>query len=223
MIDVARDISWLEAGAALAALAGASFFVSWLATDVARIGRTAYIAALAVVTALAAAGTLSFLDIDAAELVGHRWLAGIGGAVLAGGIGGIGVRKFRSTLVRSGRDLREAEAWEGVVYGISEGVLLSVLPLLVAWQASADAGWPTWAGWLSAFTASVVVIAIHHFGYWDYRGRRVFEALAGCLILSLAYLATGSVIAPALGHVILHLAAVAKGVELPPHRRPVAA
>jgi uncharacterized membrane protein YedE/YeeE len=28
-------------------------------------------------------------------------------------------------------------AWEGVVYGITEGLLLSVLPVLVTWQAFA--------------------------------------------------------------------------------------
>jgi uncharacterized membrane protein YedE/YeeE len=37
-------------------------------------------------------------------------------------------------------------AWEGVVYGSTEGLLLSVLPVLVTWQAFATHGWTSGIG-----------------------------------------------------------------------------
>jgi hypothetical protein len=62
------------------------------------------------------------------------------------------------------------------------------------------------------------VIAVHHFGYWDYRSRQVLPVMAGCGLLTIAFLVTGSVLAPVIGHIAMHVAGLWNGVELPPHR-----
>ena len=68
-------------------------------------------------------------------------------------------------------------------------------------------------------TARSSTASADHFGYWDFRGRKVVPAVIACLALSVAYLATGSMVAPILGHVIMHVVGITKGVELPPHVR----
>ena len=219
MLETARDVGWLRGGLVLALLVAGGFAVSWLTTDVLGVARRRYIAVLAAVTAVLGAITAWATGAAAADLVAHHWAQGLVGAVVTGAIVGFGIRRTPASLVRSGRALHEAEAWEGVVYGISEGALLSALPAFVAWQVAVDAGWATAGAWAAAVTASALVIAVHHFGYWDYRGPLVLEVLAGCLILTVGYLVTGSVLAPVGGHVIMHVAGVTKGVELPPHRR----
>jgi hypothetical protein len=60
--------------------------------------------------------------------------------------------------------------WEGLVYGVAEGVLLSALPALIVWNAADTAGWTDWwvgqvAAGVVALAASLLVIAVHHFGY----------------------------------------------------------
>jgi hypothetical protein len=218
MFDVPADISWARSLAALAVLAAGGFAVSWVTTDVLEVPRRRYIGVLAASTAGLTAATLWITEASAGDLLGHNWAWGLAVAIATGAVLGYGLRKMPASLPRSGHDLHEAEAWEGVVYGISEGALLSALPAFVAWQAAADAGWSTIGAWVVALGASAAVIAVHHFGYWDYRNKSVLEVIAGCSILTVGYLATGSVLAPILGHVIMHVAGVTKGVELPPHR-----
>jgi hypothetical protein len=61
-----------------------------------------------------------------------------------------------------------------VVYGTAEGLLLSVLPVVVTWQLLAALDWTD--GWLAvaagatALAASVAVIVAYHLGYREYRG-----------------------------------------------------
>ena len=211
-----------EAALLIGLLTALSFAASWIATDVLHLRRGPYVAVLAGVVAVATAMTVAFTELPLARAVEHNWPAGVVAGLIAGAIGGVGIRKFPATLRRSGRRLLAASAWEGGVYGVAEGLLLSGLPVVIVWLAGEDAGWWWGATWLAAMAASALVVAIHHFGYWDFRNRHVLEALGGCLLLSAACLISGSAIAPVLGHVILHVAGLQKGVELPPRPRPFA-
>jgi hypothetical protein len=47
--------------------------------------------------------------------------------------------------------------WEDVIYGASEGMLLSVLPVLVLWQMSERLGWT--AGWDGKLGAGALAFA----------------------------------------------------------------
>lgn len=217
MFNAPDTMTWTRAALVLALLLAGGFAVSWVATDLLDMARRRYIAVLFAVTALLTGATVWLAQVSMADLLGHHLLQGVIGGIVTGAIVGFGIRKTPAHLFRQGRELHEAEAWEGVVYGISEGALLSALPAFVAWQAAEDAGWSTAGAWLAALGASAVMIAVHHFGYWDYRGLIVLEVIAGCGILTIGYLATGGFVAPVLGHVIMHIAGVTKGVELPPH------
>ena len=124
----------------------------------------------------------------------------------------------RHGLSRTGQVL-----WEDVVYGASEGMLLSVLPVLTVWQALERLGWTTgWAGKLGtgalSLGASVVVIAAHHLGYRDFRGRQLVLPVAGCLWFGLAYVITASPLAAVAGHIGLHAGLDANDMQLPPYR-----
>jgi hypothetical protein len=121
----------------------------------------------------------------------------------------------------TGRRLGIALLWEGVVYGITEGVLLSVLPVLMAWQMIHSLGWSGTGGaiarWTLPVAASVVIIIVHHLGYWEYRNRLLLPIAVGCGLMSLGYLITASPIAPVLAHVLTHATGLVHGTELPPH------
>lgn len=219
MFNALGHVDWGRALLVLGILSGGGFLVSWLTTDLLAIARRTYIAVLAVTTVALTALTVWLIHVPTGDFITHNWMWGLVGAAGSGVLVGFGIRKVPATLPRRGHELHEAEAWEGAVYGMSEGTILSVLPAVTAWQAAADAGWTTPVRWTTALLASAAVIAVHHFGYWDYRSPLVLEAIGGCLILTVAYLATGSIIAPIGGHIIMHISGITKGVELPPHPR----
>jgi hypothetical protein len=127
----------------------------------------------------------------------------------------------------SGRRLGVALLWEGVVYGITEGVLLSTLPVLMAWQMIHSLGWSGTGGgiarWALPVVASVVIIIVHHLGYWEYHNRLLLPIAVGCGLMSIAYLVTASPIAPILAHVLTHATDLVHGTELPPHPHPTPA
>jgi hypothetical protein len=111
--------------------------------------------------------------------------------------------------------------WEGVVYGITEGLLLSTLPVLMTWQMVHSLGWSGTAGGIARWTlpvlASAATIVVHHLGYWEYRNRLLVPITIGCGLMSVGYLVTASPIAPTLAHVISHLSSLRHGSTLPPH------
>jgi hypothetical protein len=213
------DVAMLMSG-----LLAAAFLASWLATDVRHLPRRVYIALLAIVTGTATVVVIEVTGTSLSRIVGHHWVAGLLGGAITGVVAGMGLRRAEPTAPRRLQMAPPSDiAWEGALYGLAEGVLLSGLPVFVTWQAAAGRGWGTAWAWTASLTASVVTIAVHHFGYWDFRGPRVGLAIVGCGVLSVAYLVTGSMLAPAVGHVIMHAVGITSGVELPPHVRPQAA
>lgn len=220
MLVTSGETTWTEAIVIMVGLLGAGFLVSWIGTEVLHISRHAYVAALAGVTVVATVVVAEAGGASLDEFLGHHWALGLAGALATGlGTGAALRKKEPGTEHLDAEELRVAAAWEGVIYGIAEGVLLSVLPVFIVWQAAADAGWNDLAAWAAGLVASVVMIAVHHFGYWDFRGPKVGLAIVGCGVLTLGYLATGSLLAAAFGHVLLHIVGITAGVQLPPHAR----
>lgn len=226
-------ITWWSQLIWLLALALASFLVTWAFTDLFHLSQTPYIGVLAVVTGAFLAGYLSWSHTDWVTFLSYQWLWGLVAAIIVSSL--IIVMLLRS--IRSQPEMLEpaprpqgvhllgALLWEGLVYGMAEGLLLSVLPALITWQAVSSLGWTqSWYGsilsGIMALAASVVVIMVHHLGYRDYRGRKLVSAEVGCAPLSLAYLLTMNPLAASVGHSILHMAAVLRGIELPPHQEP---
>jgi hypothetical protein len=225
------EITWWSQLIWLLALALTSFLVTWIFTDLIHLTQTPYIGVLAVVTGALLIGYLSWSNTDWVTFLTYQWVWGLAAAFIVSAliIAGL-LRSMRSqpemleAVPRpEGIRLVGALLWEGLVYGMAEGLLLSVLPVLITWQALSSLHWTeSWYGiilsGIIALAASVIVILVHHLGYREYRGRKLLSAEVGCAPLSLAYLLTMNPLAAGLGHSILHMAAVLRGIELPPHQ-----
>jgi hypothetical protein len=217
-------VSWTAAVVWLAVTAAVAFLVSWLATDVRETAHRPYIAVLTIVTLVVAGAYLTWSGLDTVDTIAHNAAWGVLGGVLVAVPVSAGIVRMpgHRVPVEAGRRTGTL-GWEGAVYGIAEGILLSVLPALIVWNAADTAGWTDgWGGRLAAgavaLAASLLVIAVHHFGYWDYRNSHVLPVMLGCGLLTVAFLATGSVLAPVIGHIAMHVTGLWNGIELPPHR-----
>ena len=118
----------------------------------------------------------------------------------------------------SGLELAWSLVWLGLVYGLLDGLLLTVAPVML-WER--DAGTPRRLRHVAlGFAASMLVTAAYHAGYPEFRGPQMSRPLVGNAVLTAGYLLTGSVATPLIGHVIMHGAAVLHGLEttlqLPP-------
>ncbi len=214
-------VPWAGSLIWLAALAAVSFLVTWVAADKLRMRRTLYIAVLTVVTAAMTAGYIAWAGVSVTDLLTTHWAWGLLAAPLCGAFLIVGMTRLPVTRRLTGRRLGVALLWEAVVYGTTEGVLLSALPVLMAWQMVHSLGWQGAGGaiarWTLPIAASILIVIVHHLGYWEYRNRLLLPISAGCGLLSVGYLVTASPIAPVLGHVLGHATSLVHGAELPPH------
>jgi hypothetical protein len=217
--------SWQEAVAAFAIIAVAAFLVTWLLTDRLRIPRAPYIPMLLAVTLGLGVGYLAWSGTSASDLLSSGVGWGLAAGLLAAAIALPLVRQLPAHPHASGTRLVGLLLWEGLLYGIAEAVLLSTLPVLAVWQTLVGLGW-TDGGWAKvgsgalAVLGAVLVILVHHLGYAEFRTKAgrpgLFGALVVCGVQAIAFLVTGSVLAPIVAHVILHGQLVLRGDELPP-------
>ena len=217
------SISWLGALGWLLAIIAAGFLVTWVLTDVLGMRRTPYILLLALLTGGLTWGYLAWSDTSPGSFLTNHWGWGVLGAAVTGTILGALMRAQPGGPRPHGWRLAGTLAWEGVVYGTAEGLLLSVLPVLVTWQAFGAFGWTSGTGkplvaGTAAMLASLAMIVIHHLGYRGLRDPAILATvMTGCGLLSLAYLLTASPLAAVGGHIIMHMAANLHGVELAPY------
>lgn len=215
------ELPWLGSLLWLANLTLAAFAVSWVAANVLRVRRTAYIGVLAVVTTAFTVGYVWWIGVGAWSLVRTHWMWGVAGAPIGAAFMAFGMSRLPVVQSLRGRKLAAAIAWEAVVYGVCEGVLLSALPAFMTWQLVHSLGWSGLAGavarWSLPVMASLVVVVAHHLGYWEYRNRLLLPISGGCGLLTVAYLVTANPITAALGHVLAHASALLHGADLPPH------
>jgi hypothetical protein len=218
------SIGWGTFFVALVTIVVGSFLVTYLATDLRRMTRTPYVAYLAFVTGAATLAYLWASGTDAGEFLRTGWAWGILGGTVTGAVTGLLARRWPQTGGRPrGAAALAKMAWEGIVYGATEGTLLSILPVLAVWQGGRALGWTDdWPGKAGvgalAMAASIVVIGIHHLGYREFRGPQVRFPIIACAFFSLGYLLTSSVIAAIGGHIVLHLVMILRGAEMPPHQ-----
>jgi hypothetical protein len=130
-----------------------------------------------------------------------------------------------ASAVPEGAQLGVALVWIGLTYGVIDGLLLNVMPVLTVQRA--------WSGernpsrqerlirGLLALAASIFVTIAYHLGYTEFHGPAMLWVIIGNAIITSAYLLTGSPLAAVVTHVIMHIAAVLHGMEttlqLPPH------
>lgn len=219
MLDLKTATDGIGAVAWFGGIAAASFLVSWILSDVVKVSRSQYVGLLAILTAGLTAGYLLWSD-QGVTFWTHNWAWGLLGASVTGAFLALQIGRVPMPGVSAHGVGGRAGLWEGVVYGAVEGLLLSALPVLIVWQGLAALEWTGWLGIgaaAAALAASAVVIVVHHLGYREYRNRSVARPLMACLALSLGYLVTASPITALGGHVVLHLAMLRRGMELPPH------
>lgn len=224
--------SWQEAFAAFGIIALTAFLVTWVLTDLMNIRRAPYIPMLLVVTLGLGAGYLAWSGTSASELVRSNVWWGLAAGLVVAALAVPLIRRLPKHPHAVGSRLAGLMLWEGVLYGIAEGVLLSTLPVLAIWQALVDLGW-TDGGWAKlgagalAIAGSVLVILVHHLGYAEFRTRdgrqALFGAMGVCGLQAIAFLVTGNVLAPVVAHIVLHGQLLVHGDELPPavRRTPV--
>jgi hypothetical protein len=126
-----------------------------------------------------------------------------------------------------GLDLVAAVAWRGILYGVTDGLLLSVFPILVVFAALSRSPLNRGIGGrvligLAALIASLAMAAVYHAGYSDFRSDKIAKPITGDVVWSVPTLLTLNPIGAPIAHAGLHTSAVLHSYEtetfLPPHR-----
>jgi hypothetical protein len=212
---------WIPA-AALLGFAVAAIFAGLL-----HLPRRIYLIPYVALVGLFLYAFLRWSEISLTELFSQNWIWGVIGAVV---IGAFLVRNISSQPVSaraSGLPLAFDLLWSGVVYGLIDALLLSVLPVLATWYAFSSLGWTnTWLGTIAvgvlAFIASLFVTVCYHLGYPEYRvPRGVVGPSIGNGIMTVGYVLTNNPITAIFSHMAMHIAGVWRGpasvMQLPPH------
>ena len=136
------------------------------------------------------------------------------------------LRTEDATARPGGVDLVAAVFWRGIVYGITDGLLLSAFPILLVFAAFAGSRLNRrFAGKLvigmAALAASLAMTAVYHLGYSDFRSAKLRKPLAGDIVWSVPTLVTLNPIGSPIAHAGMHVSAVLHSYEtdtfLPPH------
>ena len=213
--------TWLLAGIAL------SFLIPFVFTDLISIDRDLYYG-LYVGSVFTFVGLWLRFGIDSPrELLLHNWRRGVVLGVAFTGVMAAVVFKDPATTHPHGLDFAAAIAWRGVVYGFTDGVLLSVFPILAVFSAFAgkrilERRLGKIAIGALALAVSLLFTAVYHLGYADFRGEKLRKPLLGDVMWSVPTLVTLSPFASPITHAGLHVSAVIHSYDgetfLPPTR-----
>lgn len=169
-----------------------------------------------------------------------RWLRGTVVGLAAGALLVLSVLRQPAGAPAEGAALVLDLAWSGVAYGLVDALLLTVLPVAAVFGALGGSAGRAGGGATDgaaggdggslgraaataalALAASLAVTAAYHLGYEEFRGTALVGPLVGNAVVTVAYLAARSPVAPVVAHVAMHVAAVLHGMEaavqLPPH------
>jgi hypothetical protein len=212
----------------LCALALGSFLVSWLFSDLLRLPRTAYVAIFAIGTGAFLYGYVQWSNLNTATFISYQWPQGLIVAVVSG----LAVVALVPWLVRwqslallpppgpRGRQLISILLVDGVVNGAAEAMLISVLPVLIVWQALTPFPWfQQWPGStlasIIAFAVSLIIVTLHHLGFRELRCHLIIFVIGGNAVFTLAYLLTVNPLAAVVAHVMMHIGCELQSIEVP--------
>ena len=218
-----RHWLWLVAGFPFA------FAVPFLLADTLDLNRDLFYGLYALAVASFVAAWARDTRLNRLDLLRNwRWglaLGAVGAAALAFNV----VRMEDATDRPDGFELVAAILWRGVLYGATDGVLLSVFPILAVFAAFAGTRLrqrvtgKVLIGTI-AMLASIGITAVYHLGYSDFRSEKVRKPIVGDVIWSAPTLTTLSPFGAPIAHVGLHVSAVVHSSEtetyLPPHENP---
>jgi len=222
---VAKNAWWLHVlwvfGAAFLGMAVAAVFAG-----IFRLPRNVYLVPYALLGSTYLYAYVRWSKLDLKEFIRRHWVWGLIGGTLVSVFGVWAVLHQPLSPMPEGLELFFNLAWLGIVYGTVDGLLLSVLPVFAIWEALREAVWRkrVFGGVISgllALAGSLMVVAIYHLGYPEFRGPQVIFPIVGVSLMSLIYILTGSPLSAVISHVAMHIAAVLYGLEsvsqLPPH------
>ena len=214
--------AWLAGGLMYA------FAVPYVLADVLETNRDLFygLYALAVIALFVLWTRSTGYDLVAAAK--RRWLAALLlGLAVAAVMVAIVLRTEDATARPDGIELFGAVAWRGILYGVTDGLLLSVFPILVVFAAFAGTRLHrSLSGRVAigaiALVASLAMTAVYHAGYSDFRSEKMRKPLTGDVIWSVPTLVTLNPIGSPIAHAGLHTSAVLHSYEtdtfLPPHK-----
>ena len=213
--------TWLVRGLAL------GFVVPYVLTDLLELNRDLFYGLYALAVAGLFAAWARSTGYDLAAAVRRRWpLALALGALCAGLLAVMVLRTEDATTRPEGIALAAAVLWRGVLYGATDGLLLSVFPILVVFAAFAGSRLrQRLAGTLVigvvALFASLAMTVVYHAGYSDFRSTKLTKPVAGDVVWSIPTLLTLNPIGAPIAHAGMHVSAVLHSYEtetfLPPH------
>ena len=160
------------------------------------------------------------------RLLRQHWVWGLVGAVAIGAFVVFSVLRQDASARPEGLSLAGDLLWLGVVYGVLDALMLSVLPVLATWRAFKTLGWTqSWSGKIGvlflALVMSLLVTVMYHLGFSEYWGTAVKDPAIGNGVMTLGYILTANPLTAILAHVAMHVSAVLHGfttaVQLPPH------
>ncbi len=212
---------WTSAAAVL------GFAIAEIFAGLLHLPRSIYLIPYVVLVGLFLYAFLRWSGLSLTELFRQNWVLGVVGAVLVGAFLVRNILSQPASARATGLPLAFELLWSGVVYGLIDALLLSVLPVLATWQAFSILGWTSnWLGVMAvgalAFIASLFVTVCCHLGYPEYRVRKgVVGPTIGNGIMTLGYLLTSNPITAVFSHIAMHIAGVWRGpasvMQLPPH------
>ena len=215
-----QELAWVGAAAVV------TFGVTAIFSGALELTRGWFVLVYAVVVVPFLVGYVLWSGVDVPDLFLHRWRWGLGGAVVISAFLVMSVLRQDSSARPDGALLIWDLAWLGVVYGLIDALILSVLPVLATWRALSARGWTgTLTGKVGvgalAIAASLIVTTVYHLGYAEYRGSDIANPLIGNGVMSIGYVLTSNPITAIASHIVMHVAAVLHGagttVQLPPH------
>ena len=213
--------TWLARGLAV------GFVVPFVLTDLLDLNRDLFYGLYALAVAGLFAAWARSTGYDLAAAIRRRWPLALALGLLCAGVLAVMVLRTEDATARpEGIALPAAVLWRGVLYGATDGLLLSAFPILVVF--AAFAGSPLrqrLAGTLVvggvALLASLAMTAVYHVGYSDFRSTKVAKPIAGDVVWSIPTLVTLNPIGAPIAHAGMHASAVLHSYEtetfLPPH------
>jgi hypothetical protein len=206
-------------------LALLGFVISAVSTTVLELDRGDFVAIWAVAAALVWGLYSRRTRITIRTQLERRWIGGLVAGLVIGALLVVTVLRQPGSDAPGGGALVMQGLWLGLVYGLVDALMLSILPVLIlyAGRPAGELQDPVsrlrWAA--AALLGSAVVAAAYHAGFREFRNASLLGPVIGNLVITFGYLASGSPIAPLLAHVMMHLAALIHGpattVQLPPH------
>jgi hypothetical protein len=215
-----QELVWVGIAAAM------TFAVTAIFSGALELSRGWFVLMYAAVVVPVLIGYVLWSGIDLRALLIHNWRWGVAGAIVVSAFLVMSVQRQDASARPEGLRLIWDLVWLGVVYGLIDALILSVLPVLATWRAFSARGWTeSLAGKIGvgalAVAASLIVATVYHVGYTEYRNGDVVNPIVGNGVMSVGYVLTSNPITAVASHIVMHITAVLHGaestVQLPPH------